>query len=195
MLSLSSISENTTQPDIREKRTKIMILLGETIGYQELILKRREVYKEEEAMRVIVSMANMNVKVLMADVLHKKRVISTRIDSTPEGFRILCEAGKYQTEGTVGQEVLERLRVARRLSLLRKTVNTELQTYQNGWNKFPIAANKKEDIINRYIQNKIDYYTEAATGLTHSKAAGSTTEAYIYTIIIEELKEIMQNTV
>jgi hypothetical protein len=195
MSSLQTISAITSNPDTQEKRTKTMILLGETIGYQELVLKRREVYKEEEAMRIIVSMANMNVKVLMADVLNKKRTVITRIDSTPEGFRILCEAAKYQTEGTVGQEVLERLRVARRLQLLRKTVNTELQTYQNGWNKFPIAANKKEDITNRYIQNKIDYYTEAAAGLTNSTAAGSTTEAYIYIIIVEELKEIIQNII
>lgn len=191
MSTKQTLSANTNNPDTSEKRTNTVILLGETIGYQELVLKRREIHKEEQAMRIIVSMANMNVAILMADVLHKKQTVTTRIDSTPEGFRMLCEAAKYTTQDSVGQEILERLRVSRRLSQLRKTINIELTNYQNGWNKFPIPQEQKENIANRYIENKIDYYIEAAAELKASPIAGSTMEATVYNIIIEELKEIL----
>lgn len=155
--------------------------------YVILLLKRKEIYKEVEAMQAIVTLATMNQQVLMADVLAKKKRITTRIDSTPEGHRTLREAAKCNAEGLVGQEVIARLQASHRLTEVNEALDNELQTYQTGWNKFPIAATERINMLHRYLDNKINYYMETTIMLANTEVQQ---EAYVYEIIIEELKEL-----
>lgn len=174
-----------------QDRSVLCVLTLGRVSYRDLIQRRHEVYKEIDAMAVLVSMASMNVDVLMAEVLAKKKHVNMRIDSTPEGHRMLSDALRYTSDGDVSMEVKTRLRVAQRLKVIRDGIDLELVSYQQGWDRFPITQLEKDSVLQKFILNKLNYFSSTIPSLVESEFSGTDMEAEIHQVVVEELRELL----
>lgn len=167
-----------------------MTILQLGADYVSLLRLREQVLQEVDAMRVIVATAAMNPQVLMHDVLLKQKKVLVRIDSTPEGRQFLLRNIDDDITTPDIKQLTRRLRVGNALNRLRKTVNDEFVTYQNGWNRFPVGEEERVSTYKRFLlgqKNKCELKVSSLLTISSEEAINT----LVHLILIDEIDELL----
>ena len=158
-------------------------------SYYELMGMKDEVLKESDAMQTIVAMATMKPEVLMADLRSKKKRIIARIDATPEGTKFLIKSLRTEPDEDAKEIYRSRIKVGKDLAKQREKINKEFVIYQKGWNKFTLTRFQRANVLNKFLNSKIDFITSTTQSLLEVTNNTDHPLVFVNSVLVDELIE------
>ena len=121
--------------------------------YGDLIRQRDMVSNEMEALGTIVLTANMDVQILMADMVQKKKRAIARIDASVGGQMFLNELLETAPVNEL-PVIVNRIKTGASITVLRGKVNTELTVFQNHLQLMGVVGKQYNVLVWKFLSKQ-----------------------------------------